>query len=149
MKNYRENLDKMRLSNKVRIRNISRNHDSLKVPTRISLCSRNCRMTFLIYSRLTSSSTFVDVAVLGAGEGDLAGVSAGEGDEIEVCESVAEPLEASTEPAGVRVDQYPTPGLRWRSRSAAEDWTLRSSSRSVLFPCLSCASRTLCSSTCF
>ena len=29
------------------------------------------------------------------------------------------------------VDQYPTPGLRCFSRRAAEDWTLRSSSRRV------------------
>lgn len=90
--------------------------------TLISLCSRNCKITFRRYSKLTSSS-FVAREGVGAGEFVREGGSE-ELDDIDVRLSVG--LWST-----VRDVQYPTPGLRCRSSRAADDWTFLSSSRSV------------------
>lgn len=79
-------------------------------------------MTFLKYSRLTSSS-FVD-CVDGDDTGEPTrddGSDAAEDKEVRVSAGLSV----------VREVQYPTPGFRCRSRSAADDWTFRSSSRRV------------------
>lgn len=94
--------------------------------TLISLCSRNCRMTFRRYSRFTSSSLrWLTAGELGRGEpgGDITSLLSDA--RCATGDSAPFPL------AGVFPLQYPTPGLRWRSRSAADCWTLRNSSRSV------------------
>lgn len=65
--------------------------------TRLSLCSKNCRTTFLTYSKFSSSSVLVD-ALLGVGDEGLEGVSAGDGEETETRESVTEPLTVSPDP---------------------------------------------------
>jgi hypothetical protein len=79
-------------------------------------------MTLRRYSRLTSSS-LVDAAaaeeLLGVGDARRAGLAAG-GD-----------MELAASLLSWRDDQYPTPGLRDRSRRAADDWTFLSSSRKV------------------
>ena len=90
-------------------------------PTRISLCSKNCMMTFRRYSKLTSSSDFT--------------VDGDEGLEDEFSFAIR----SDTEDVGDRTSgvlslrdaQYPTPGPRCFSSSATEDWTFRSSSRNV------------------
>ena len=84
--------------------------------TLISLCSKNWRMTFLRYSRFTSSSA------LDSFVGDTAPEGRSEFEEIDVRLSV---------PLASFDAQYPTPGFLCFSSSAAEDWTFRSSSRSV------------------
>lgn len=93
--------------------------------TLISLCSKNCSIMFLKYSTLISSSDFAT-----AGEPGREGVSL--------------VVRSDTEDRGERISgllscreaQYPTPGLRCRSSNAAEDCTLRSSSRRVLYKVL-------------
>jgi hypothetical protein len=57
----------------------------------------------------------------------------GAGDATRESEEVLEDTEVRISGAAEsdREVQYPTPGFRWRSNSAAEDWTFRSSSRSV------------------
>jgi hypothetical protein len=72
--------------------------------TLISLCSRNCRITFRRYSRLTSSSCFGDV---GVGVGDGTRESEDEDTEVRVSDAADSDLEV----------QYPTPGLPVRGQS--------------------------------
>lgn len=74
--------------------------------TLISLCSKNCRTTFLRYSRFTSSSALASFV------GDATPEGRSEFDEIDVRLSV--PL-ASFEA------QYPIPGFLCFSSNAAED----------------------------
>ena len=76
-------------------------------------------MTFRKYSKLISSSDFTV-----AGELDL---------DSESRDSDIDDLgeRGSDDETSVREAQYPTPGLRCRSRRAADDCTLRSSSRKV------------------
>lgn len=81
-------------------------------------------MTFRRYSRLTSSSSFAETEVAGAGDDVREGDDVDE--EIEVRPSVA-PLLLSC----CLLAQYPAPGFLCFSRSAADDCTLRSSSRKV------------------
>jgi len=72
---------------------------------RLSLCSKNCRTTFLTYSKFTSSSVLVD-ALLGVGD---EGLDEGEAEEeTETRDSAAEPLAVASpdpEPPGVRGPQ--------------------------------------------
>ena len=93
--------------------------------TLISLCSKNCKMTFLKYSRLTSSS-FLEWEV-GPGEvvldNDEESCKVGDGDDSRVSEGFS---------CRAKELQYPTPGLRCLSRSAAELCTFRNSSRTLL-----------------
>lgn len=73
-------------------------------------------MTFLRYSTLISSSDCER-----AGELGLDGLSRPSIEDLGDLSPFKSCLEA----------QYPTPGFLCRSRSAADDWTLRSSSRKV------------------
>lgn len=58
----RENADQIRLQ---RIPGQEQTSVNFQTPTLISLCSRNWRMTFRRYSRLTSSSFFLDTTDVG------------------------------------------------------------------------------------
>jgi len=77
-----------------------------KTLTLISLCSKNWRMTFLRYSRFTSSSAFDSFV------GDPAPEGRSVLDEIDVRLSV---------PVASFEAQYPTPGFLCFSSNAAED----------------------------
>jgi hypothetical protein len=87
----------------------------------MSLCSKNCKMMLRRYSRLTSSSFSFNDAV------SLLGEFGDEGRSVDDIEALGTSVEL---PDRVAL-QYPTPGARCRSNSAAEDCTLRSSSRKV------------------
>ena len=73
-------------------------------------------MTFLRYSRFTSSSALESVV------GEVTPVGRSEFDEIDVRLSV---------PFASFDAQYPIPGFLCFSSNAADDWTFRSSSRRV------------------
>jgi len=101
--------------------------------------SRNCRMTFLRYSRLTASSSppaaelelmLVLRAVVG-----VSTASEGVGEVVRSGESAPVPFgtlgEGDIALLEVFTGQYAAPGLRCRSRRAAEDWTFRNSSLRV------------------
>jgi hypothetical protein len=77
-------------------------------------------MTFLRYSRLSSSSFFIGVGDVGPGEPAR---ESEDNDDIEV--------RASDGVLSAREVQYPTPGFRCRSSKAADDCTFRNSSRNV------------------
>lgn len=79
-------------------------------------------MTFLRYSRLTSSSLEGDAGMAGCGELTRDGTP----------DKAGEPGRWFSATLSDRAElQYPTPGFLWRSNNAADDCTLRSSSLRV------------------